>query len=70
VLRRVAGEQYVDMKNRYGQLKTLPATMLVAKNQDGVIVGCAGVEVALLNGKKIMPKTRSNLDQVCSRAFY
>ena len=26
-------------------------------------LGCAGVKVALLNGNKIMPKTRSNLDQ-------
>ena len=41
MLKRVGTEQYVDMKNRYGQLKALPATMIVAKNQQGVIVGCA-----------------------------
>jgi len=63
VLKRVGTEQYVDMKNRYGQLKALPATMIVAKNQQGVIVGCAGVEIALLNEDKIMPKTRANLEQ-------
>ncbi len=39
VLKRVSAEQFVDMKNRYGQLRPLPATMLVAKNSDGVIVG-------------------------------
>ena len=41
MLKRVGTEQYVDMKNRYGQLKALPATMIVAKNQQGIIVGCA-----------------------------
>ena len=44
-LKRVATEQFVDMKNRYGQLRSLPASMLVARNDLGEIVGCAGVEV-------------------------
>ena len=58
---KLGGEQFVDMRQRYGGYGGLPSSLLVARNTAGDVVGCAGIEMALLDGQKIIPKSIESL---------
>eukprot|EP00286_Rhodomonas_abbreviata_P005178 CAMPEP_0181327734 /NCGR_PEP_ID=MMETSP1101-20121128/22278_1 /TAXON_ID=46948 /ORGANISM="Rhodomonas abbreviata, Strain Caron Lab Isolate" /LENGTH=283 /DNA_ID=CAMNT_0023436451 /DNA_START=36 /DNA_END=887 /DNA_ORIENTATION=+ len=61
-LKRLGGEQFADMRQRYGGYVPLPSAMLVARTGEE-IVGCAGLEIALVSqNNKLMPKTRANIE--------
>ena len=48
------------MRQRYGGYGALPSSLLIAR--DGAdVVACAGLEMALLSGQRIVPKTVESL---------
>ncbi|CAM9431548.1 unnamed protein product [Chrysoparadoxa australica] len=55
VERQLAREQYRDMRVRYGEMvgaKKLKTALFLAKDSDGEIIGCAGLEVNVCRDKK------------------
>jgi len=65
-LNKLAGEQLVDMRMRYGASLGLPSALLVARS-DGQVIGCAGVEIGLFSSEKLLPKNRQNLELALQR---
>uniref|UniRef100_A0A6U5BYZ4 N-acetyltransferase domain-containing protein n=1 Tax=Hemiselmis andersenii TaxID=464988 RepID=A0A6U5BYZ4_HEMAN len=60
--RRFCNEQFDDMRIRYGAKSPVNSSLVIARNgPEGEIVGCVGLEMALVMGEKILPKNRENL---------
>jgi hypothetical protein len=46
--RRISNEQYDDMRLRYGTKSPVLSSLIIAKDEEGTIVGCVGLEQAIV----------------------
>jgi hypothetical protein len=46
--RRISNEQYDDMRLRYGTKSPVLSSLIIAKDEEGTIIGCVGLEQAIV----------------------